>query len=292
MLREHLIGWINGRFNSWEAFFARGEPRMSATAEDTRALISLALDNLCMPPTPDWTNLNHTAALRARLLWTVIADEDRHYGGVRRVAGELLGVNWREVPLSIADLSTRDMIAELWDRAGALDAEHSLMQDGLQRNRSAAEMSGTPQSRRDVSLSLGRIGDIDVARGDLDAAVSKFQECLDITRTLASELGTPQSQGDLLRSLRNMAGVEFRRGAFEASLEHSRAALVAIDRAYVCTPETSRSELSHQRAFLTATQEIWQSIADCLEALHRYEAEARARAHANDVAARIPPSGS
>jgi predicted negative regulator of RcsB-dependent stress response len=43
---------------------------------------------------------------------------------------------------------------------------------------------GDPESRRYVSISLGRIADIEASRGDVDAALAKYQEALEIRRSL------------------------------------------------------------------------------------------------------------
>jgi hypothetical protein len=64
---------------------------------------------------------------------------------------------------------------------------------------------GTPASLRDVSVSLDRLGDIEVAEGNLAAARGLFAEGLEIARTLQVQLGTPESLRDLVISFYKIA---------------------------------------------------------------------------------------
>jgi hypothetical protein len=59
----------------------------------------------------------------------------------------------------------------------------------------------TPQSLRDLWISLDRIADAVETAGDLTAATQALTEGLDIARDLAARLQTPQSLRDLCVSL-------------------------------------------------------------------------------------------
>ena len=74
--------------------------------------------------------------------------------------------------------------------------------------RASLEELGTPEARRDVTVSLERVADIEKERGDLDAALAKYEESLEIRRALLEELGTPQARRDVDVSLGRIAGIE------------------------------------------------------------------------------------
>ena len=76
-------------------------------------------------------------------------------------------------------------------------------------------MLGTPESRRDLSVSLDNVGRVARARGDWGAAGRAYEESLDLARELADSLGTPESLHDLVISLGNLAGVVERLGDAE-----------------------------------------------------------------------------
>ncbi|WP_315134515.1 hypothetical protein, partial [uncultured Actinomyces sp.] len=59
------------------------------------------------------------------------------------------------------------------------------------------ELLGTPESRRDLSVSLNNVGRVAELRGDLGEAADCFQESLGARRELVELLGTPESRRDL-----------------------------------------------------------------------------------------------
>jgi hypothetical protein len=64
---------------------------------------------------------------------------------------------------------------------------------------------GTPESRRDLSVSFERLGDIARARGQLAAAERWFEQARALREPLAQELGTPESRRDLSVTLCKLA---------------------------------------------------------------------------------------
>ncbi|HET8641307.1 MAG TPA: hypothetical protein VFM37_05190 [Pseudonocardiaceae bacterium] len=80
----------------------------------------------------------------------------------------------------------------------------------LKEQRAAA--AGTPESLRDLSVSLNKLGDVDWARGDLDAASGRYARGLELAERLAALLGTPGALRDLAFSLERLAAVEAERG--------------------------------------------------------------------------------
>jgi len=76
-----------------------------------------------------------------------------------------------------------------------------------------------PEIRRDLSLSNGRVGDVESARGNLDAALSAFRECLGIFRELVClQPDRPVLRRDLSVSLQRVGDVESARGNLDAAL--------------------------------------------------------------------------
>ena len=64
--------------------------------------------------------------------------------------------------------------------------------------RALAEELGTPQSRRDLSVSLNNVAGIEQARGDLDGALEKYEESLAIAQRFLEHDVTPETQNGSL----------------------------------------------------------------------------------------------
>ncbi|MFY0526815.1 hypothetical protein ACN28I_27955 [Archangium gephyra] len=79
-------------------------------------------------------------------------------------------------------------------------------------------LDDTPDSLRDLSVSLIRVGDVQRARGELQAASASFEESLVLTRQLRQLLGdTPDSLRDLSVSLIRVGDVQRARGELQAA---------------------------------------------------------------------------
>jgi hypothetical protein len=68
-----------------------------------------------------------------------------------------------------------------------------------------ARETGTVEARRDLSVSLNKLGNIRTARGDLDGAEDCFGRSMEIAEALARETGTVESYDDLAVSYLKMA---------------------------------------------------------------------------------------
>ena len=90
---------------------------------------------------------------------------------------------------------------------GAYDAAAAAATESLGVRRGLVDVLGTPESRRDLSVSLNNVGRVAEARGDWGAAGRAYEESLDLARDLADSLGTPGSLRDLVVSLGNLADV-------------------------------------------------------------------------------------
>ena len=100
-----------------------------------------------------------------------------------------------------------DAALGIGERFGAYDAASAAAAEFLDLARGLVGVLGTPESRRDLSVSLDNVGRVARARGDWGAAGRAYEESLSIARELADSLGTPESLRDLVVSLGNLAGV-------------------------------------------------------------------------------------
>ena len=108
-----------------------------------------------------------------------------------------------------------DAALGIGERFGAYDAAAAAATESLGVRRGLVDVLGTPESRRDLSVSLDNVGRVARARGDWGAAGRAYEESLDLARELADSLGTPESLHDLVISLGNLAGVVERLGDAE-----------------------------------------------------------------------------
>jgi tetratricopeptide (TPR) repeat protein len=134
------------------------------------------------------------------------------------------------------------MVGGIAEAHGDLETALSHYEESLTIARALAAELGTPDSRRDVSLSLNMVGDIAKAHGDLETALSHYEESLAIRRALAAELGTPDSRRDVSVSLDMVGDIAKEHGDLETALSHYEESL-AIARALAAelgTPESRR----------------------------------------------------
>ena len=115
------------------------------------------------------------------------------------------------------------------ERFGAYDAASAAAEESLGIRRGLVDVLGTPESRRDLSVSLNNVGRVAEGRGDWGAAGRAYEESLGVRRGLVDVLGTPESRRDLSVSLNNVGRVAEARGdwgaagrAYEESLDLAR----------------------------------------------------------------------
>ena len=108
-----------------------------------------------------------------------------------------------------------DAALGIGERFGAYDAAAAAATESLGVRRGLVDVLGTPESRRDLSVSLDNVGRVARVRGDWGAAGRAYEESLDLARDLADSLGTPESLRDLVVLLGNLAGVVERLGDAE-----------------------------------------------------------------------------
>ena len=112
-----------------------------------------------------------------------------------------------------------DAALGIGERFGAYDAAAAAATESLGVRRGLVDVLGTPESRRDLSVSLDNVGRVAEARGDWGAAGRAYEESLDLARGLVDVLGTPESRRDLSVSLDNVGRVAEARGDWGAAAE-------------------------------------------------------------------------
>lgn len=93
------------------------------------------------------------------------------------------------------------VVRQIGEVFGAYNTVAEAARDSLRVARELVELLGTPESRRDLSVSLDNVGRVAELRGDLGEAADCFQESLGVARALADEQGTLQALKDLLAVL-------------------------------------------------------------------------------------------
>ena len=250
VLRERLVQWVNNSFdetgneiwpNDEKAISAPPRAITGLSNEEARDVLGMAVAYLPLRGKADWSDSAQVAALRARYLLAIVDWRENLWDRVRQSCRGLESVDWNELPIGALAIHNIQWLADQAETAGALQAALGMRMRLLAVHREALEL-GTPQSRRDVSISLNQVADIEQARGDLDGALARYEEGLELFRGLMAELGTPDSRRDVSISLDKVAGIEQARGdldgalaRYEEGLEIRRALMAELG-----TPESRR----------------------------------------------------
>ena len=104
------------------------------------------------------------------------------------------------------------VVRQIGEAFGAYNAAAEAARDSLGARRELVELLGTPESRRDLSVSLDNVGRVAELRGDLGEAADCFQESLEVARALADAQGTLQALKDLLTVLAHRARIADKAG--------------------------------------------------------------------------------
>ena len=118
--------------------------------------------------------------------------------------------------LDAVDEQTRirllDTAAELAVATSELDEAAGYALESVDREQARSDALGSPESLRDLSVSLNNVGDIDRARGNLDNAHTAYTRSLTLRERLATQLNTPEALRDLSVSLDNVGDIDRARG--------------------------------------------------------------------------------
>jgi tetratricopeptide (TPR) repeat protein len=227
VLRRHLVEWVNNSFDAegneiWpdeeEGIVAPDRSATSLGEEERRDLLGMAMRELPLPEQPEWENPEHVAALRAVYLLIITDFREKLWDRVAQLCRPLSEVPFESMPAQTISVDNLEWLFDAASTAGAYRAAERIAKAALAVRRRLAEELGTPESRRDVSVSLNNVARIEQARGALDAALAKYGESLGTRRRLSEELGTPESRRDVSVSLINVARIEQVRGDLDASM--------------------------------------------------------------------------
>ena len=129
--------------------------------------------------------------------------------------------------------------------AGNRSAASTQYRQLLDLNEAVLQRFGaSPQSLRDVSVSLDKVGDVELLEGDRAAALNKFQKSLQLCEQIVEQFGaSPQSLRDVSVSLNKVGDVERAEGKRVAALVKFRKSLQLCERIveqFGASPESLR----------------------------------------------------
>jgi tetratricopeptide (TPR) repeat protein len=139
---------------------------------------------------------------------------------VRFEAGMNVG-RWSAAAFALYRLETTRQALAMWHGPARTDTLARVMAD---RARALAASLGTPEAKRDVSVSLDNVGRVAQTQGEWAQADALYRESLAICRELAASLGTPEAKRDVGSSLYNVSRVA-------AEAEDREACCEALDEA-------------------------------------------------------------
>ena len=308
-LREFLVrrfsDWINNRFDEdGDTLRLEDAPdsSLSVTAVEVNRveLLEMAVRFLPLRDAPDWSEPIAAACLRAHCMLVEVYAQKRLWDQCRNVARSLEKIDWVSAPITVLGFGRREDTCTHLVTAGALVAAGRLAESLLADSRERlAEELGTPQSRRDVSVSLERLGDIEAQRGELDRAWERFAEALEIGRRLAEELGTPESRRDVSASLEHLGGIEAQRGELDRAWERFAETLEISRRLAeeLGTPQSRRdvsASLVHLGGIEAQRGELdraWERFAETLEIGRRLAEELGTPQSRSDVSVSLERLG-
>lgn len=125
-------------------------------------------------------------------------------GAEANLASVMVGL--RGLPRSFrADAA--DAVMQVGEFFGAYDAAAEAAEESLGIAREVSEELATPESRRDLAISLDNVGRVAEQRGDLEAADRYYKESVTILREIAELVGTSQAIEDLVLALGSRAHI-------------------------------------------------------------------------------------
>jgi tetratricopeptide (TPR) repeat protein len=147
-----------------------------------------------------------------------------------------------DVPATVPYLRLLELVVDIGLRYGDPDVALRAADAQVAVCRDLADRVATPESLRDLSISLDNVGAVAQARGDWDSATTTYDESLTIARDLADRVATPESLRDLSVSLDNVGAVARARGDWDrATTTYDESLTLRRDLAdRVATPESLR----------------------------------------------------
>jgi tetratricopeptide (TPR) repeat protein len=102
---------------------------------------------------------------------------------------------------------------------GKLAEAEKWYRQSYELRRALAEETGAVESRRDLSVSCDRLGDVARARGKLDEAEEWYRQSYELRKALAEETGTVEARRDLSISCNFLGGVALAQRKWNAALQ-------------------------------------------------------------------------
>ena len=263
----------------------------------THVAVSAGMDALKAAESPDDVILAHAWLAQAR---------DRQGEPVEAVRHARLALTDQRPLEQGTTVALLRILTRSADRELALDAATALVDVHRELLRRSPY---TPESLRDLSISLDNVAGIQQQRGQLDEALDAYTESLTLRRRIRTTYGdTPESLRDLSVSLDNVAGIQQQRGQLDEALDAYTESLTLSRRirtTYGDTPESLR-DLSISLNKVAGIQQRRGQLDEALdaytEALRWYSLldERYGPPYANpdelaalrDAVASIPPEGS
>ena len=119
-------------------------------------------------------------------------------------------VNLKAVLETLADFSpflryqVADAVLDIAMTFGVVDVAEPAARELERLARGLEESLGTPEARRDLSVSLNNVGRVAEVRGEWDVAEAAYRESLEVRRGLEELLGTPEARQDVSTSEENL----------------------------------------------------------------------------------------
>ena len=110
-----------------------------------------------------------------------------------------------------------DAVLDIAMTFGVVDVAEPAARELERLARGLEESLGTPEARRDLSVSLNNVGRVAEVRGEWDVAEAAYRESLGLARGLEESLGTPEARRDLSVSLNNVGRVAEVRGEWDVA---------------------------------------------------------------------------
>ena len=107
-----------------------------------------------------------------------------------------------------------DAALSIGERFGAYGAAAAAAEESLGIRRGFADSLGTPESRRDLSVSLENVGRVAEARRDWDSAARAYEEALEIVQELAKTLKNPEVRNSLAKLWSDVGWVAYEQHDF------------------------------------------------------------------------------
>ena len=119
-------------------------------------------------------------------------------------------VNLKAVLETLADFpaplrsQVADAVLDIAMTFGAVDVAEPAARELERLARGLEELLGTPEARRDLSVSLNNVGRVAEVRGEWGVAEAAYRESLGLARGLEELLGTPEARQDVSTSEENL----------------------------------------------------------------------------------------